>query len=40
MREVIVKENPNHLKGEISFEERQQQIDKEELANEQKSLHR
>lgn len=36
MREVIVKENPNHLKGEISFEERQQQIDKEELANEQK----
>ena len=29
MREVIVTENPNHLKGEISFEERQKQLDEQ-----------
>lgn len=29
MREIVVKENPNHLKGEISFEERQRQLDEQ-----------
>lgn len=29
MREIIVTDNPNHLKGEISFEERQRQLDEQ-----------
>lgn len=29
MREIVVTENPNHLKSEISFEERQQQLDEQ-----------
>ena len=29
MQEVIVTDNPNHLKGEISFEERQKQLDEQ-----------
>lgn len=37
MREVIVKENPNRLKNEISFEEREKQLAEQEYANEQKT---
>ena len=36
MREVIVKENPNHLKGEISFEERAKQLEAEEMREKRK----
>ena len=34
MREIIVTDNPNHLKGEISFEERAKQLEAEARAEE------
>lgn len=34
MKDIIVKENPNHLKGEISFEERAKQLEAEARAEE------